>query len=320
MGRIPSNLQSPGFSPQIPPHSPWQASGGEDLKEHSVAMSNNTVHPAAYNTYDGHGGDNLSINGLELDPTNWDTNRPTNNDVNQSIPETPPTSPLDTRRRVSSSQAEGPKRLQLGPGGSMNGRYHSHPDPLGGGLSRSPTVTDPMRYGVPPLDAPSPHESSYRGPPITVKPDGHFQKPLLPLNLSINESSPVNRLDPRDYPKTGSYYNGPVSPVTPGARPEISIMEPPDYGVRPGESEILKDGFRIMYVKFLSSSPTYNSFGYLSGTLDRNILASETCDTNSRWDECVIRIFKNSAGDLRILTLREGSVDQRHSKSYGFLK
>lgn len=47
-------------------------------------------------------------------------------------------------------------------------------------------------------------------------------------------------------------------------------------------------------------------------------MASDTCDANSRWDECVIRIFKNSIGDLRLLTLREGSVDQRHSNSYGF--
>lgn len=48
-------------------------------------------------------------------------------------------------------------------------------------------------------------------------------------------------------------------------------------------------------------------------------MASDTCDASSRWDECVIRIFKNAIGDLRVLTLREGSVDQRHGNSYGCL-
>lgn len=330
MGQIPSNLQSQGLSSQISLNSPRRVSGGEGLEGAPVAMNNTTVHPAAYNTYESHDSDNLSISGLELSPNNQDTGQPSNSDVNQRVLVTPPTSPSDPRRRASSSQVEGlgnPRRLPLSPGGSMNGRYHNHrtqaPDPLGGGLSRGFTAINSMQYGVPPLDTPRPQEFlPYRGPPIPTKPNRNFQKPLPPLNLPINESSSVNRFDPRDYPKTipgTPSYNGPVSPVTPGIRPEMSIMEPPDYGVRPGESEIMKDGFRIMCVSLCSKSLVTLSIAY-RGNSDRNILASDGCDANSRWDECVIRIFKNSVGDLRILTLREGSVDQRHSKSDGFLK
>lgn len=272
MGQIPSNLQSQGLSLPISLHSPRQVSGGKGLKEPPVAMNNTAVHPAAYNTYEGHDSDNLSINGLELSPKNWDTGLHTNSDVNQRVLVTPPTSPSDPRRRASSSQVEGfgdQRRLPLSPGGSMNGGYHNHhtqaPDPLVGGISRSFTAAtiDSMRYGVPPLETSRPQEFlPYRGPPIPTKPNEYFHKPLPPLSLSINESSSVN---PRDYlqkiPSTPS-QNGPVSPITPGIRPEISIMEPPDYGVRPGESEIMKDGFRIMCVNLHSKSPVAPSITY----------------------------------------------------------
>lgn len=273
MGQIPSNLQSQGLSSQISLHSPRQVSGGKGLKEPPVVMNNTTVHPAAYNTYEGHDSDNLSINGLELSPNNWGTSLPTNSDVNQRVLVTPPTSPSDSRRRGSSSQVEGygnPRRLPLSPGGSMNGGYHNHhtqaPDPPVEGLSRSFTVIDSMRYGVPPLGTPRPQEFlPYRGPPIPTKPNEYSHKPLPPLNLSINESSSVNRFDPRDYPQTTPgtpSQNGPVSPITPGIRPEASIMEPADYGVRPGESEIMKDGFRIMYVNLHSKSLMAPSITY----------------------------------------------------------
>lgn len=257
MDQLPPNLRPQGLSPQISPYLPQRVSS-----EDSVAMNNTTVHPAAYNTYEGDEGDNLSINGIELSPNHWNTGLPTNNDVNQRpIPVTPPTSPPDPQRRASSSQVEGLRNrsnFPLNPSGSMNGRHHNYTTPVsnvvGGGLLRNSTLIDSMRYGVPPLDAPHPHEFlPYRGPPIPNKPNGYSQKPLPTLKLS-NESSSVNRFGAHNYENTapsGVSPSGPVSPITPGTRPEISIMEPQDYGVRPGESEIMKDGFRIMYVNLL---------------------------------------------------------------------
>lgn len=276
MDQLPSNLRPQGLSPQISPYLPQQASS-EDLKRAPVAMSNTTVHPAAYNTYEGDGGDNLSIDGIELSSNHWNTGLPTNNDVNQRpVPVTPPTSPPDPQRRASSSQTEGLRNrsnFPLNPSGSMNGRYHNYPIPVsnivGGGLSRSPTFIDSMRYGVPPLDAPPPHEFlPYRGPPTPNKPNEYSRKPLPTLKLP-NESPPVNRFGAYNYENTtsnGAPPSGPVSPVTPGIRPEISIMEPQDYGVRPGESEIMKDGFRIMYVNLLGIHDDF--FGRLSRTLE----------------------------------------------------
>lgn len=225
-------------------------------------MNNTAVHPAAYNTYEGNDGDNLSINGIELSQSHWDTGLPTKNDVNRRpIPVTPPTSPPDPQRRASSSQAEGLRNrisLPLSTSGSMNGRYHNYSTPVSniveGSLSKSSTVIDSMRYGVPPLEATYPHEPlPYRGPPIPNKPNGYSQKPLPPLNLASHESSSIKRSGTHDYGNMIPAVVSPVSPVTPGVRPEISIMEPQDYGVRPGESEIMKDGFRIMYVNLLGN-------------------------------------------------------------------
>lgn len=226
-------------------------------------MNNTAVHPAAYNTYEGNDGDNLSINGIELSQNHWNPGLPTNDDVNRRpIPVAPPTSPPDPQRRASSSQVEGLRNqssLPLSTSGSMNGRYHNYSTPVSniveGSLSKSSTVIDSMRYGVSPLEATYPHEQlPFRGPPIPNKPNVYSQKPLPSLNLTAHESSSINRFGSNNYGNMipgGVSPNGPVSPVTPGVRPEISIMEPQDYGVRPGESEIMKDGFRIMYVNLL---------------------------------------------------------------------
>lgn len=258
--QVPPDTPSQGSSSQIPPRPPPKASksGDEDLQGYPIVMSNTAVHPAAYNTYEGYGDDNLSINGIEVNSNSWDTN---NHVKRRPTLVTPPTSPPSFQRRTSSSLVERHRSLSdipLGPGGSVDGGYYNYltpaTNPPAGCLSRSLTVIDSMRYGVPPLETMHSRESlPQRGPQVPNKPNGYSPNSLSVLNLSPNEKS-ANRFGLHDYGNAtgGLPHSGTVSPVTPSVRPETSIMEPQDYGVRPGESEIMKDSFRVMYVNLLS--------------------------------------------------------------------
>ncbi|KAF8243102.1 hypothetical protein K440DRAFT_590012 [Wilcoxina mikolae CBS 423.85] len=63
-----------------------------------------------------------------------------------------------------------------------------------------------------------------------------------------------------------------------------------EYGVRPGEREVMPERFGVM-----------------------NLKVSETCDPHGRWEDCIVRIFENqSAREFRLLTLRGKNIDQRH--------
>ncbi|KAI5818367.1 hypothetical protein BZA77DRAFT_306786 [Pyronema omphalodes] len=62
-----------------------------------------------------------------------------------------------------------------------------------------------------------------------------------------------------------------------------------DYGVRPGEREVMPEKFGAMRLK-----------------------VSEICSASANWQDCIIRVFENQAtGEYRLLTLRGNTIDQR---------
>lgn len=287
-----------------------------ELEGSPAVMSNTAVHPASYNTYEGYG-DEPSRNRSQSSPDKWNMSP-------QPITLTPPTSP-DPQFRRSLSQPEGLghggiKNLLPSAGGSLNRGYRDYT--VGGSkqpvriLSRSSTVIETTRHNIPPLGISDYRRSlPYRGLPAQNRSNENFRNHLPPLGLA-NGSVFVGGFGSRNSVSTASASTRPthINTVYPSTSEHAvvfsgtTITEPPDYGVRPGEVEVMKEGFFVMYVNLpVSPSITYQKYR------ERGILASNICDINSRWDECVVRIFKNHAGDLRILTLREGSVDQRQS-------
>ncbi|KAG0126667.1 hypothetical protein HOY82DRAFT_627089 [Tuber indicum] len=183
--------------------------------------------------------------------------------------------------------------------------------------SRSSATTSPtsmsqinsMQFGVPPLQS---SRSKEHTAPLNLSPlkqSYYSTKPLPPLDTSTS-SAPFSPSDvsPGDFGAhrtrnlsvsqsqggrmpTKNGYMSPVSPTYPYAAARNSggsFSEPIEHGVRPGEMEVMKDEFKAL-----------------------DVLASDSCDPEGRWDECVVRVFRNAMGDLRILTQREGSTDQR---------
>ncbi|CCX33576.1 Similar to hypothetical protein [Tuber melanosporum Mel28]; acc. no. XP_002842042 [Pyronema omphalodes CBS 100304] len=62
-----------------------------------------------------------------------------------------------------------------------------------------------------------------------------------------------------------------------------------EYGVQPGEREVMPEQFGIMRLK-----------------------VSEICSALAKWQDCIIRIFENQAtGEYRLITLRGNTIDQR---------
>lgn len=245
-------LLAPAPAPPTPPREDFGV--GQDTNGPSVIMSKTAVHPAAYNTYEGYN----YRDDISPDPVRSPSNMTTYNQINRKPVTMAPPSPPDPQRRSSINQFNGPRNsrnLPPSPGGSSDGGYRDSPT-LGtrsfGGLSRSSTVIgstviDSMRFGVPPLsEEPRARENpSFRGPLVPEKPN-HLQnqRPMPP------------HLNPSEISLSPSTYNPPFSPdsISPTTRGsvgmphEASHMETPDQGVRPGETEILGEAFRAMYV------------------------------------------------------------------------
>ncbi|RPA94691.1 hypothetical protein L873DRAFT_1935777 [Choiromyces venosus 120613-1] len=174
----------------------------------------------------------------------------------------------------------------------------------------TPTPASPinsMQFGVPPLQPSRQKEHAVPRKPSSLNQSYYSTKPLPPLNTSAAPFSPAD-VSPADFdahrgralgasqsqgggmPARNGYLS-PVSPTYPYAAARNSsgsFSEPVEHGVRPGETELMKDEFKTM-----------------------NVLASDSCGPEGKWDECIVRIFRNAMGDLRVLTQREGSTDQR---------
>lgn len=76
----------------------------------------------------------------------------------------------------------------------------------------------------------------------------------------------------------------------PGEEDSWNVDFAVEYGVRPGEREIMPESFAQMKLK-----------------------TSEACRGQTVWEECIIRVFETQiTGEYRLLTLRGKNVDQRY--------
>jgi hypothetical protein len=82
-----------------------------------------------------------------------------------------------------------------------------------------------------------------------------------------------------------------------------------EYGVRPGEREVMPEQFGVMWVAMFRIPD-------VRLTCSRRLKVSEICSASARWQDCIIRVFENQAtGEYRLLTLRGNTIDQRFRKS-----
>jgi len=131
-------------------------------------------------------------------------------------------------------------------------------------ISMSPINS--MPFGVPPLQSPRPGERTVPRGPSSLGKDYYSTKPLPPLNTT--STAPFSPSDvspgdfgahrPRDFsasqPQGGGIptrngYMSPVSPAYPYIAPRNSrgsFTEPVEHGVRPGETEVMKDEFKTL--------------------------------------------------------------------------
>jgi hypothetical protein len=284
----------------------------EQSVDSGIQMSNTAVHPAEYNTYEGHRDNGLehpfNSFGLEEGSRSYDKIPQHLKDSHLVAgeyhqggkhsplppppppPPPPPSSPLT--RRVTRKQLPGPDLTPpMSPHGTsmnyVNGlrvsksrressshrsaassyleeRRHDSPTlgnyPTTSRSSGSPTPSsqiDSMQYGVPPLQTPRLRDGSSPWMSSSLKRDYHPNKPLPQINTDPPPFSPSSLSQMGHTPshhREASHsghlprggYLSPVSPTAFMLTRGSSGNEQVDYGVRPGETEIMKDEFKNM--------------------------------------------------------------------------
>ncbi|KAL7267444.1 hypothetical protein RUND412_009972 [Rhizina undulata] len=130
-----------------------------------------------------------------------------------------------------------------------------------------------------------PSETQTKPPKVVVPENSEVRHPsLLPhITTRLSESAGMRWESPHEV--TGRPRGSSAGSGGSGSGFALGIGGEVVDGVRPGEEEVNKNAFRNM-----------------------NILASDSFEPTSRWDESVVHLFRNATGDLRILTTREGAA------------